>query len=123
MVTFEELPCEIRYMIIDLALPDILAEASCSPASNCRAEKEFRRNVLRIATTSRSFLMVVYGTFELLDQQHFRIPGMTTKHSSHDVYRATKGLVDKWDRWYFLLRTMTSLRHVVRVPASGVTKS
>jgi len=118
MVTFDDLPFEIRYMIIEEALPDIPEQGWRSPASCSKHEKEFRRSVLRIATTSRSLLTIVYDVFELLDQQDFRIPAIRTKSTSHVVYLGTKGSVN---RWYFVLRTLVSLRFVVRSHASGVT--
>jgi len=118
MVIFEDLPFEIRCMIIEEALPDIPEQGWRSPASSCKHEKEFRGTVLRIATTSRSLLTIVYDMFELLDHQDFRLPAIRTKSTSHVVYRGTKGSVNSW---HFVLRTVVSLRFVVRSHASGVT--
>jgi len=93
-------------MIIEEALPDIPEQGWRSPASSCKHEKEFRGTVLRIATTSRSLLTIVYDMFELLDHQDFRLPAIRTKSTSHVVYRGTKGSVNSW---HFVLRTVVSL--------------
>lgn len=127
MVSFEDLPFEIRYMIIEQTLPDIPTEIRHAfPSTYSKPEKEFRGNVLRIAATSRSFSTIVLRIIEVLEQQisvrlKFITPTQSmTRLDFHAEFRAIK---QRFFRRHLVLNTRQSLQRVAGVLVSGATKS
>ena len=117
MVTFEDLPYEIRYMIIEHALPDIPGRPGRrSPHTGITPGQEFRTAVLRLARTSRWILTTVVRLLESLQEQQQRM-----REATRYLSRDRRG--DRGDARALLFLTRFSLRKVLSASALGVTKS
>ena len=71
---------ELRYMIIERALPDLVRTTSAPIEKAKRFERRYCRRMMRIATTSRTLLTSVCGLIELLRGEPKRKDGF------HDVW-------------------------------------
>ena len=70
MATFDSLPLELRYIILSQALPELVVQTwSGAFHVRSRVENDYCRALMRIATTSRSWLMSVYYYIESLQRQ------------------------------------------------------
>jgi len=100
MATFESLPLELRYMIIEQALPDLKIE-TCSERFHRRnkSERAYYRALMRIATASRSWLTSVYYFTESLQRQD------DERLENHRFHKAWCIETGKWvceERWWYL---------------------
>jgi len=100
MVTFQDLPFEIRHKIIEQALPDFAASPRCTLYSaHLRFRKAFCKAVLSIATISHSSMKSADYSVEQLEKQERRL--MYT-YSYGDECLNAKCLACSMDRWYTL---------------------
>ena len=74
MVTFQDLPFEIRHKIIEQALPDFAASPRCTLYSaHLKFRTAFCKAVLSIATISRSSMEATHYSLEQLEKQELRL--------------------------------------------------
>jgi hypothetical protein len=129
MVTFMELPQEIRDMILYHALPGLGASqpvcsvhadlTKCFHAENFYCMRKCRRAVLCIATTSRPLMTDVLCLIRLREPKLW-LP-------AHTVYMKHNGCIQAvcracaMSKWYFLFRMRKALNRVVMCSTWGVT--
>ena len=121
MVTFEDLPCEIRSMIIEQALPDSL----CIFVPVSGIERGYRRTVLRIAAISRSFSTILLRMFEVLEHHHhskYISIGPEMRRMGYGFRTTYRAIRRENLRWRKVFVTRQSLRRVVGVLTQGVTQ-
>jgi len=121
MATFEALPLEIRFMIIELALPDLVVLISDADSITSQrtdyshrrnsSEKNYCRALLRIATTSRCLLKTICCLIESLKRQ--RDEFTYDPDGFHDYWCIEAGAwICQERKWCLLDVTMQSLLHV-----------
>jgi len=116
MVTFEDLPLELRYMILEEALPVLPPHPWTSPIQDGdKRGREYRSAVLNIATTSRSVLTDVchWLRSEICREDRFR-----DGHIHRDL-RCEKACPA--NRWGLYFGAMKCLKRVLDSLTSGIT--
>lgn len=107
MATLEALPLEIRYMIVEYALPNLVVQTP----SGQRFERDYCKAVLRIATTSHLLLSSVCYLIELLKRQHDE-PERKEGHNDFCIV-ANACFCVRW-KWCLLDSNLQSLLRVSR---------
>ena len=119
MATFEDLPLEVRYMILEQALPVHAPHPwPFLVHDGDKAGKEYRRAVLNIATTSRSGLTDVcdWLSFEIRRENIFR-----EGHIHRDIWCEKGCRACPANRWSLFFIAMQCLKRVVESPTAGST--
>ena len=114
MATFASFPLELRYMIIERALPNLVRTTS-APLSNAkRRESRYYKAVLRIATTCRSMLEGACCLIESLHQRE-----SVWKDEFHDTWCVeTRAWLCEERRWCLLDVVVQHWLRVVRMGRS-----
>jgi len=119
MVTFEDLPLEIRYMILEKALPVLPPHPWPSDFQDGdKRGREYRRAVLNIAATSRSILADVCHCLrsEICRENRFR-----DSHIKRDVLCEKRCRACPANRWGLYFGAMKCLKRVLDSLTSGIT--
>lgn len=126
MVTFDDLPLEIHLIIMEQALSEFSALATCAPRQRSlayvKAYKEFIRAVLRIATPSRSLLTSVFCLIKKQKQQGYQEFVHTRVYGHGHSNGCTKGMCHSCsiDNCLSISLAMRSLQRVIKSPTEGV---
>jgi len=119
MVTFEDLPLEIRYMVLEQALPVLAPHPWPSPIhEGDKRGREYRSAVLNIATTSRSILTDVRQRLlsEIGRENRFQ-----EGRVQRDVLCEKRCRACPANRWSVYFGASKCLKRVLESPTSGIT--